>query len=99
MFADDGHRSTQAYLRARTNQPAPVALVDLRRARLCRDFCQVGEALLAGRTYNIRSDGTIVLFIGERPPSFTHTDTTQRTKHALAHLETLRQRLQATLAA
>src|SRR5262245_38581854 len=47
--AIDGHKSTQAYLRATTNQPAPVALADVRRARLCRDFPHVGEALLAGR--------------------------------------------------
>ncbi len=45
----DGHKSTQAYLRATTNQPAAVALAEVRRARLCRDFAQIGEALLAGR--------------------------------------------------
>jgi len=45
----DGHRSTQAYLRATTNQPAAVVLAEVRRARLCRDFPQVGEALLTGR--------------------------------------------------
>jgi len=45
----DGHRSTQAYLRATTNQPAGVVLAEVRRARLCRDFPQVGEALLTGR--------------------------------------------------
>ena len=48
-FAIDGHRSTQAYLRATTNQPAAVALGEVRRARLCRDFPQVGEALITGR--------------------------------------------------
>ena len=47
--AIDGHKSTQAYLRATCNQPAGVALAEVRRARLCRDFPQVGEALLAGR--------------------------------------------------
>ena len=41
----DGHTSTQAYLRATTNQPAVVALAEVRRARLCRDFPQVGEHL------------------------------------------------------
>src|SRR5690349_940405 len=45
----DGHRSTQAYLRATTNQPAGVVLAEVRRARLCRDFPEVGEALLTGR--------------------------------------------------
>src|SRR4051794_38524508 len=45
----DGHQSTQAYLRATTNQPAAVALAEVRRARLCRDFHQLGDALLAGR--------------------------------------------------
>ena len=45
----DGHKSTQAYLRATTNQPAAVALAEVRRARLCRDFPQIGEALLLGR--------------------------------------------------
>src|SRR5262245_11696739 len=47
--AIDGHKSTKAYLRATTNQPAAVALAEVRRARLCRDFPQVGDALLLGR--------------------------------------------------
>lgn len=47
-----------------------------------------------GRTYNIRSDGTLVLFVGERPPEFTQADDHDRTRTALAHLESLRQRLQ-----
>src|SRR4051795_11027691 len=45
----DGHRSTQAYLRAVCNQPSQVALAEVRRARICRDFPQIGEALSAGR--------------------------------------------------
>jgi hypothetical protein len=45
----DGHKSTRAYLRAVCNQPSQVALAEVRRARLCRDFRQVGEALSAGR--------------------------------------------------
>ena len=45
----DGHKSTQAYLRATTNQPAAVVLGEVRRARLCRDFPQIGEALMSGR--------------------------------------------------
>src|SRR3954452_1815571 len=45
----DGHKSTQAYLRATCNQPAHVALAEVRRARLCRDFPQIGQALMAGR--------------------------------------------------
>jgi hypothetical protein len=52
-----------------------------------------------GRTYNIRSDGTVVLFIGERPPAFTQADAAERTKRGLAHLETIRQRLQSSFAA
>src|SRR5262245_31337310 len=44
----DGHRSTQAYLRATTNQPAHVARAEVRRARLCGEFTDVGEALMAG---------------------------------------------------
>ncbi len=45
----DGHRSTQAYLRATTNQPSHVVRGEVRRARLCRDFPHIGEALLTGR--------------------------------------------------
>src|SRR3954471_5156500 len=45
----DGHRSMKAYLRATCNQPSPVALAEVRRARVCRDFPQIGEALMAGR--------------------------------------------------
>src|SRR6478752_2831399 len=45
----DGHRSMQAYLRATCNQPSQVARSEVRRARICRDFPQVGEALMAGR--------------------------------------------------
>lgn len=44
----DGHRSTAAYLRATTNQPAAVAGALVRRARFCRDFPAAGEALRAG---------------------------------------------------
>src|SRR3954447_9499795 len=45
----DGHKSLQAYLRATCNQPSQVARAEVRRARICRDFPQVGEALTAGR--------------------------------------------------
>src|SRR5262245_60374057 len=45
----DGHKSTKALFRATTNQPAAVTLADVRCARLCRDFPDVGDALLAGR--------------------------------------------------
>jgi len=48
-FAVDGHTSVKAYLRATTNQPSAVALAEVRRARLCRDFPAVGEALFSGR--------------------------------------------------
>src|SRR5215203_4526154 len=44
-----GHKSMQAYLRATFNQPSLVARAEVRRARICRDFPQIGEALLAGR--------------------------------------------------
>jgi hypothetical protein len=47
--ATDGHKSTQAYLRATCNQPSWVALAEVRRARVCRDFPQLGEALAEGR--------------------------------------------------
>lgn len=42
----DGHRSTQAYVRATTNQPG--ASVEVRRARFCREHPAAGEALRAG---------------------------------------------------
>src|SRR3954468_514477 len=45
----DGHKSLQAYLRATCNQPSGVARAEVRRARICRDFPQVGEALTTGR--------------------------------------------------
>ena len=45
----DGHKSTQAYLRATCNQPSQVARAEVRRARMCRDFPRIGEALMAGR--------------------------------------------------
>src|SRR5687768_6444781 len=45
----DGHKSTQAYLRATCNQPSWVALAEVRRARVCRDFPQIGDALAEGR--------------------------------------------------
>ncbi|HWL41671.1 MAG TPA: DUF222 domain-containing protein [Ilumatobacter sp.] len=44
----DGHRTTQAYVRATTNQPAALASVQVRRARFCRDHPAAGDALLAG---------------------------------------------------
>jgi len=44
----DGHRSIQAYVRATTNQPGPVASGEVRRARFCRDYPAAGDALLAG---------------------------------------------------
>ncbi|HZX56529.1 MAG TPA: hypothetical protein VFE86_17705, partial [Ilumatobacteraceae bacterium] len=49
VAALDGHRWMQAYLRATCNQPSNVALAELRRARICRDFPQVGEALMEAR--------------------------------------------------
>src|SRR4051794_3394001 len=46
--AMDGHKSTKAYLRAVCNQPPQMALAEVRRARICRDFPQIGDALIAG---------------------------------------------------
>src|SRR4051812_5134457 len=46
--AMDGHKSTTAYLRAVCNQPPQVALAEVRRGRICRDFPQIGDALIAG---------------------------------------------------
>ena len=45
----DGHTSTQAYLRATCNQRSWVALAEVRRARVCRDYPQIGDALAEGR--------------------------------------------------
>lgn len=45
----DGHRSTKAYLRATTNQPSHIGHAEVQRARLCRDFPQIGEELMSGR--------------------------------------------------
>ena len=45
----DGHKSMRAYLRATCNQPSHVAQAEIRRARICRDFFPIGEALMAGR--------------------------------------------------
>ena len=47
--AMDGHKSMRAYLRATCNQPSHVALSEIRQARTCRDFPQIGEALIQGR--------------------------------------------------
>ena len=43
----DGHRSTNAYLRATTNQPG--VRVQVARARFCRAYPAAGDALWAGR--------------------------------------------------
>src|SRR3954469_23046414 len=48
VAALDGHKSTQAYMRAVCNQPSRVALAEVRRARICRNFPQIGQALLVG---------------------------------------------------
>jgi hypothetical protein len=47
-----------------------------------------------GRTYNIRADGTVILFTGERPPPFTRADNHDEQQHGVEQLETLRRRLQ-----
>ena len=46
-----------------------------------------------GRTYNIRSDGTLILFIGERPPPFIRSDLADDQRRGFAYLEAARQRI------
>jgi hypothetical protein len=46
-----------------------------------------------GRTYSVRSDGTLVLFIGERRPEFKNAEDLARQREGLARLEELRARL------
>ncbi|HEX6658835.1 MAG TPA: hypothetical protein VF065_12170 [Ilumatobacter sp.] len=43
-----------------------------------------------GRIYSIRPDGTLVLFVGERPPTFIQADDHDRVSAGLAHLESVR---------
>lgn len=52
--AEDGHRSTKAFVRAITNQPR--ADVQVARARFLRDFPDAGDALLAGRVGSAQVD-------------------------------------------
>ena len=51
-----------------------------------------------GRIYNLRSDGTLVLFIGERPPQFQRADLDDHQTQGLTQLETIRQRLRTQAA-
>jgi hypothetical protein len=62
----DGHTSTQAYLRATCNQRSGVALAEVRRARVCRDFPQVGDALAAGRIGLAQIDELVRIHTNER---------------------------------
>ncbi len=77
--AVDGHTSTQAYLRATANQPSWVALSEVRRARVCRDFPQIGDALMEGR-----------IGLGQ-VDEFVRIHTNERAKQALddAHVDML----------
>lgn len=44
----DGHRSMAAYVRATTKESNGIASADVRRARVCDRFVEVGDALAAG---------------------------------------------------
>ncbi|HWL44698.1 MAG TPA: HNH endonuclease [Ilumatobacter sp.] len=46
-----------------------------------------------GRIYNVRPDGTLVLFVGETPPTFEQAIAHDQLQERLARLDTLRQRL------
>ncbi len=85
-FTIDGHTSAKAYLRATTNQPAAVALAETRRARLCRDFPAVGEALITGRIGIGQIDELVR--ITRNPRAVTHLDDEQITM-LLGHAEHL----------
>ena len=85
-WALEGHRSAQGYLRGRTNQGSRVALTDVRRARLCRDFVQVGEALMAGRIGLSQID--VLLRIAGNPRAVKHLDDAH-VDMLLAHAEHL----------
>ena len=74
-FAVDGHTSVKAYLRASTNQPSPVVLAETRRARLCRDFPAVGEALMSGRIGVGQIDELVR--ITRNPRAIAHLDEAQ----------------------
>jgi hypothetical protein len=47
-----------------------------------------------GRLYNIRSDGALILFVGERPPPFTRADDAAEEKQILAEIEAVHKRFQ-----
>jgi hypothetical protein len=51
-----------------------------------------------GRVYNIRADGTVVLFVGESPPTFERADTDEQRQVGLSRLGELRTRLAAQAA-
>ena len=48
-----------------------------------------------GRVYNIRSDGALILFVGERPPPFTRADSADEERRVRAEVEAVRQRLRS----
>jgi hypothetical protein len=51
-----------------------------------------------GRIYNIRADGTVVLFVGESPPTFERSDTDEQRRVGLSRLGSIRTRLAAEAA-
>ncbi|HWL45793.1 MAG TPA: DUF222 domain-containing protein [Ilumatobacter sp.] len=51
-----------------------------------------------GRIYNIRADGTLVLFTGESPPTFEATDQHDQLRERFERLDAIRERLQAEVA-
>ena len=51
-----------------------------------------------GRIYNIRADGTVVLFVGESPPTFARADTDEQRRVGLSRLGSIRTRLAAEAA-
>lgn len=51
-----------------------------------------------GRSYSIRGDGSVVLFVGETPPTFDQADAEERLRERLARLDALRHRLRAEAA-
>jgi hypothetical protein len=62
----DGHTSTQAYLRATCNQRSGIALAEVRRARVCRDYPQVGDALAEGRIGLAQIDELVRIHTNDR---------------------------------
>lgn len=82
--AVDGHRSTQAYVRATLNQPAAAAIV--RRARLLGDFPDVGEALMTGRIGVAQVDQIVRAWSNPRARQYFAADAAARFCEWAEHL-------------